>query len=66
MRSLGQFARVEELQDMLQEVDSDGGCKITYIRQEMRRDLNEGAEPGDEESGLVCVGRRAARDVASS
>lgn len=24
MRSLGQFARVEELQDMLQEVDSDG------------------------------------------
>lgn len=34
MRSLGQFARVEELQDMLQEVDSDGeGLKTA--RQEL-------------------------------
>lgn len=30
MRSLGQFARVEELHDMLQEVDSDGEKFIEY------------------------------------
>lgn len=30
MRSLGQFARVEELQDMLQEVDSDG-MELFYV-----------------------------------
>ncbi|XP_041971854.1 neo-calmodulin-like isoform X2 [Aricia agestis] len=30
MRSLGQFARVEELQDMLQEVDSDGDGNVSF------------------------------------
>lgn len=30
MRSLGQFARVEELQEMLQEVDVDGNIYIIY------------------------------------
>lgn len=30
MRSLGQFARTEELQQMLQEVDVDGKCASWY------------------------------------
>ncbi|KAI5633495.1 EF hand domain-containing protein [Phthorimaea operculella] len=30
MRSLGQFARVEELQDMLKEVDSDGDGNVSF------------------------------------
>ncbi|XP_034827662.1 calmodulin [Maniola hyperantus] len=30
MRSLGQFARVEELHDMLQEVDSDGDGNVSF------------------------------------
>lgn len=30
MRSLGQFARVEELQDMLQEVDRDGDGNVSF------------------------------------
>lgn len=31
MRSLGQFAREEELQQMLQEVDIDGIVYYTYL-----------------------------------
>lgn len=30
MRSLGQFARVEELQDMLQEIDVDGDGNVSF------------------------------------
>jgi len=30
MRSLGQFARVEELQEMLQEIDVDGACHNSF------------------------------------
>lgn len=32
MRSLGQFARVEELQEMLQEIDVDGKCRVFIIK----------------------------------
>lgn len=31
MRSLGQFARTEELQQMLQEVDVDGKCVYAIV-----------------------------------
>lgn len=31
MRSLGQFARVEELQEMLQEIDIDGKSELTFL-----------------------------------